>query len=132
MIQLALCITRANLLLNEGITMKILSTSLLAVILSLSLITLAVAVDAVDPLVGTWECTNNIFTYEVSFFDDGLLLQEEPTFSNVKSNRWLRLGEDKFIIKQQGATYNTYFRSNDELTVTNSNFPTTWECSRKQ
>jgi hypothetical protein len=132
MIQLALCITRANILLNEGITMKILLTSLLAVILSLSLITLTVAADAVDPLVGTWECTNNVFTYEVSFFDDGLVLQEEPTFSNVKSNRWLRLGEDKFIIKQQGATYNTYFRSNDELTVTNSNFPTTWECSRKQ
>jgi hypothetical protein len=112
--------------------MKILLTSLLAVILSLSLFTLAVAADAADPLVGTWECTNNVFTYEVSFFEDGLLLQEEPTFSNVKSSRWLRLGENKFIIKQQGATYNTYFRSNDELTVTNSNFPTTWECSRKQ
>ena len=132
MIQLSLCITRTNILLNEGITMKILSTSLLAVILSLSLITFAVAADAADPRVGTWECTNNVFTYEVSFFDDGLVLQEEPTFSNVKSNRWLRLGENKFIIKQQGATYNTYFRSNDELTVTNSNFPTTWECSRKQ
>ena len=132
MIQLGLCTTKANILLNEGITMKISLTSLLAVILSLSLITLAVAADAADPLVGTWECTNNVFTYEVSFFDDGLLLQEEPTFSNVKSSRWLRLGENKFIIKQQGATYNTYFRSNDELTVTNSNFPTTWECSRKQ
>ena len=132
MIQLAICNTRANILLNEGITMKILLTSLLTVILSLSLITLTVAADAVDPLIGTWEFTNNVFTYEVSFFDDGLVLQEEPTFSNVKSNRWLRLGENKFIIKQQGATYNTYFRSNDELTVTNSNFPTTWECSRKQ
>ena len=111
--------------------MKILLTSLLPVILSLSLITLTVAADAVDPLVGTWECTNNVFTYEVSFFDDGLLLQEEPTFSKVKSSRWLRLGENKFVIKP-GATYNTYFRSNDELTVTNSNFPTTWECSRIQ
>jgi hypothetical protein len=131
MIQLALCTTRANILLNEGASMKILLTSLLTVILSLSLITLAVATDAADPLVGTWECTNNVFTYEVSFFDDGLLLQEEPTFSKVKSTRWLRLGENKFVIKP-GATYNTYFRSNDELTVTNSNFPTTWECSRKQ
>jgi hypothetical protein len=131
MLQLALRITRTNILLNEGITMKILSTSLFAVILSLSLITLAVAADVADPLVGTWECTNNVFTYEVSFFEDGLLLQEEPTFSKVKSSRWLRLGEDKFVIKP-GATYNTYFRSNDELTVTNSNFPTTWECSRKQ
>ena len=112
--------------------MKTLLTPLLTVILSLSLFTLAVAVDATDPLVGIWECTNNVFTYEVSFFEDGLLLQEEPTFSKIKSSRWLRLCENKFIIKQQGATYNTYFRSNDELTVTNSNFPTTWECSRKQ
>jgi len=39
--------------------------------------------------------------------------------------------ENKLVIKP-GATYNTYFRSNDELTVTNPNFPTTWECSRKQ
>ena len=111
--------------------MKTLSTSLLAVILSLSSVTLAVAADVADPLVGTWECTNNVFTYEVSFFDDGLLLQEEPTFSKIKSTRWLRLGENKLAIKP-GAIYNTYFRSNDELTVTNPNFPTTWECSRKQ
>jgi hypothetical protein len=112
--------------------MKILSTSLLSLILSLSSATLAVAADVADPLVGTWECTNNVFTYEVSFFGDGLLLQEEPTFSKVKSSRWLRLGENKFIIDQQGVTYNTYFRSNDELTVTNSRVPSTWECSRKQ
>ena len=111
--------------------MKILLTSLLVVILSLSLSTLTIAADAVDPLVGTWECTNNVFTYEVSFFDDGLLLQEEPMFNKVKSSRWLRLGENKLAIKP-GATYNMYFRSNDELTVTNPSFPTTWECSRKQ
>ena len=112
--------------------MNILSTSLLALILSLSSATLALAADVADPLVGTWECTNNVFTYEVSFFGDGLLLQEEPTFSKVKSSRWLRLGENKFIIKQQGVTYTTYFRSNDELTVTNPRVPSTWECSRKQ
>ena len=111
--------------------MKLLSTSLLALILSLSSATLAVAADVADPLVGTWECTNNVFTYEVSFFGDGLLLQEEPTFSKVKSSRWLRLGENKFIIDQQ-VTYNTYFRSNDELTVTDSRVLSTWECSRKQ
>jgi hypothetical protein len=35
--------------------MKILITSLLAVILSLPLCTLAVAADVADPLVGTWE-----------------------------------------------------------------------------
>jgi hypothetical protein len=111
--------------------MKILLTALLVVILSLSLFTIAVAADAADPLVGTWECTNDVFTYEVSFFDDGLLLQEEPTFNNVKSSRWLRLGENKLVIKP-GTTYNISFRSDDELTVTNPNFPTTWECSRKQ
>ena len=78
--------------------MKILLISLLTVILSLPLFTLAVAADVADPLVGTWEGTNHVFTYEVSFSDDGLLLQEEPTFSKVKSSRWLRLGEDKFVI----------------------------------
>ena len=111
--------------------MKLLRTPVLAVILSFLLFTLASAGDAADPLVGIWECTNKVFTYEVSFFDNGLLLQQEPTFSNVRKSSWLRLGENQFVI-DGGTIFNTDFRSNDELIVTNSNVPATWECSRKQ
>jgi hypothetical protein len=111
--------------------MKILLTPLLAVILLFLPFTPAVAADVADPLVGIWECTNKVFTYEVSFFDDGLLLQQEPTFSKVKKSSWLRLGENQFAI-DGGTIFNTDFRSNDELTVTNSNVPASWVCSRKQ
>ena len=45
----------------------------------------ASARNATDPLVGTWECTNNVFNYDISFFADGRLVQEEPFFSKAKS-----------------------------------------------
>ncbi len=87
--------------------------------------------NAVDPLVGTWECTNNVFNYDISFFADGRLIQEEPFFSKAKGSRWSRLDEDRFVTKQ-GQTFSMDFRSNDELTVTNMTNKGVWECSRIQ
>jgi hypothetical protein len=83
-----------------------------------------------DPLIGTWECTNNVFTYDISFYDDGLLIQEEPFFSKAKSSRWSRLRENQFVT-EQGQTFVTSFRSENELTVTNLTNQSIWECSRK-
>ena len=84
---------------------------------------------AIDPLVGTWECTNNVFNYEISFFADGRLIQEEPFFSKARSSRWSRLSEDRFVT-EQGLTFNMSFRSNDELTVNNLAGEGSWACSR--
>ena len=84
-----------------------------------------------DPLVGTWECSNNVFNYDISFFADGRLIQEEPFFSKAKGSRWSRLDEDRFVT-EQGQTFSMDFRSNDELTVTNQTNKSVWECLRKQ
>jgi hypothetical protein len=87
--------------------------------------------NAIDPLIGSWECTNNVFNYDISFYDDGSLIQEEPFFSKARGSRWSRLSEDRFVT-DQGLTFGTSFRSNDELTVTNQTNEGIWECSRVQ
>jgi hypothetical protein len=87
--------------------------------------------NALDPLVGTWECTNNVFNYDISFFGDGRLIQEEPFFSKARGGRWSRLSEDRFVT-DNGQTFSMSFRSDNELTVTNLTNQGVWECSRKQ
>ena len=87
--------------------------------------------NATDPLVGTWECSNNVFNYDISFFADGRLIQEEPFFSKAKGSRWSRLSEDRFATGQ-GQTFSMDFRSNDELAVTNLTNKSVWECYRKR
>lgn len=85
--------------------------------------------NAVDPLIGSWECTNNVFNYEISFFADGRLIQEEPFFSKARGSRWSRMSEDRFVT-EQGMTFNVSFRSDNELTVTDMTNRGVWECSR--
>ncbi|MCK4509079.1 MAG: hypothetical protein KAU27_11080 [Desulfuromonadales bacterium] len=87
--------------------------------------------NTIDPLVGTWECTNNVFNYDISFYADGRLIQEEPFFSKAKGSRWSRLSEDRFVT-DRGQTFSMDFRSNDELTVTDQTNRGVWECSRIQ
>lgn len=84
---------------------------------------------ASDPLVGSWECTNNVFNYEISFFADGRLIQEEPFFSKSRGSSWSRLSEERFTTGE-GLTFGMSFRSNDELTVTNLSGEGSWQCSR--
>ena len=86
---------------------------------------------AVDPLVGVWDCTNNVFNYEISFFANGRLLQEEPSFSKVKSSRWSRTRQNQFVT-QQGLTWSADFRNDDEVTITNLTDQASWTCYRKQ
>jgi hypothetical protein len=85
--------------------------------------------NAIDPLIGTWECTNNVFNYEISFFADGRLIQEEPFFSKARGSRWSRMGENRFVT-EQGMTFNISFQSENQLTVTEQTNQGVWECSR--
>ena len=85
-----------------------------------------------DPLVGTWECSNNVFNYDISFFEDGRLIQEEPFFSKVKTTSWARLDQNRFLVERGGPTFDTEFQSNDELIITNPSNRVVWECFRKQ
>jgi cell division protein FtsB len=85
--------------------------------------------NTIDPLVGTWECTNNVFKYDISFFADGHLIQEEPFFSMAKNSRWTRMSENRFVT-DQGFSFTTDFQSVDILTVTNMNNQSAWYCTR--
>ena len=84
-----------------------------------------------DPLVGNWECTNNVYNYDIAFYEDGRLIQEEPFFSKVKSGNWSRLDKNRFLIERGGPTFTTEFQSNGDLTITNPVNRSTWECFRK-
>lgn len=83
----------------------------------------------IDPLVGAWQCTNNMFNYDITFFEDGLLVQEEPVFSNTKRSKWRWLSENQFMV-EQGLTFSTDFRSRDELILENRSSNAIWNCFR--
>ncbi|MBW2504092.1 MAG: hypothetical protein JRE16_05925 [Deltaproteobacteria bacterium] len=86
-----------------------------------------------DPLVGIWECTNNVFNYEITFFKDGRLIQEEPSFSKTKTSRWTRTKEDQFVTAEQGGNaWSTDFSNINEVTITNLSNQATWSCSRTE
>jgi hypothetical protein len=84
-----------------------------------------------DPLIGTWECTNKVYNYDISFFEDGRFVQEEPFVSKARSGSWTRLVENRIFFEQGGQTFITAFPSHDELIVTNSGTKAVWECYRK-
>jgi cell division protein FtsB len=86
--------------------------------------------NAVDPLVGSWECTNNVFNYDITFFDDGRIIQEEPFFSTARNSRWTRMSDNRFVT-DQGMSFEAVFHANGSLTVTNMSNQGVWECSRK-
>ncbi|MDH3998506.1 MAG: hypothetical protein OET90_06665 [Desulfuromonadales bacterium] len=84
-----------------------------------------------DPLVGTWECTNKVFVYDMTFFADGHLLQETPTFGKVKDSQWQRVADNEILL-QGGIRLITSFSSEQYMTVTNKRSPeqSAWECQK--
>lgn len=85
---------------------------------------------AADPLIGVWDCTNNIFNYEITFHPNGRLVQEEPAFSKIRSSRWGRTTGNEFVT--EGHAWKAEFRDNDEVTITNLTDHAEWSCYRKQ
>lgn len=83
-----------------------------------------------DPLLGTWQCTNNVFTYNMTFLNNGQLLQETPTFGPMRELSWTRLSDFEILLTG-GIKLLTRFRSSEEMTVDNQNNQAKWEC-RKQ
>lgn len=71
-----------------------------------------------DPLVGTWQCTNNVFNYDITFLADGRLLQESPTFGKVKEGSWERISDDVVLITG-GQKLRASFSSSDNVIIEN-------------
>jgi len=68
-----------------------------------------------DPLVGVWQCTNNVFTYDMTFFADGLLLQESTTFGPMRELSWRRIAADEVLLTG-GVKLRASLSGNDQMT----------------
>ncbi len=83
-----------------------------------------------DPIIGSWECTNDVFTYAIFFDGSGQVVQQEPTFGNARNTTWSRLNETEILVAGQVAL-GLDFYSDDSLTITDGRNKTSWECNRK-
>jgi hypothetical protein len=82
-----------------------------------------------DPLVGTWECTNKVFTYNMTFFADGLLLQESTTLGPMREVSWTRLAADEILLSG-GIKLRTSHSADDQMTAENLASRATWDCRK--
>ena len=55
-----------------------------------------------NPLFGTWECTNNVFTYELSLMADGVVITKEMSTGRTQHGKWLRRGKEDIVISTGG------------------------------
>ena len=84
-----------------------------------------------DPLVGVWQCTNNVFTYDMTFFADGLLLQESTTFGPMRELSWRRIAADEVLLTG-GVKLRASLSGNDQMTAENLGNRAKWECHKLQ
>lgn len=82
-----------------------------------------------DPLVGTWQCTNKVFTYNMTFFADGLLLQESTTLGPMREVSWTRLSADEILLGG-GIKLRTSLSGEDQMTAENLASRAQWECRK--
>jgi hypothetical protein len=84
-----------------------------------------------DPLVGVWQCTNNVFTYDMTFFADGLLLQESTTFGPMRELSWRRIAADEVLLSG-GVKMRASLSGKDQMTAENLGNRAKWECRKLQ
>jgi hypothetical protein len=82
-----------------------------------------------DPLVGTWECTNKVFTYNITFFVDGLLLQESTTLGPMREVSWTRLSTDEILLSG-GIKLRTSLSADDQMIAENLASRAKWDCRK--
>ena len=84
-----------------------------------------------DPLLGTWQCTNNVFVYDMTCVVDGRLLQETVTFGKFREGTWTRTGSDEIILGD-GTRLRTSFSAEDRMKVEDirSQGQPAWECEK--
>ncbi len=83
-----------------------------------------------DPLIGSWQCTNNVFNNRISFAKTGKVVQQEATFGNARNATWSRLNEREIAVAGN-VVIQTDFDSADNLTLTIMRNNATWQCDRR-
>lgn len=86
--------------------------------------------DQTDLLVGSWECSNGVFTYGFHFQANGTLVQQEPTFGNPRTAAWNRLSEHEISVKG-GPLLTITLDGDDRMSVFDPRVSATWDCTRK-
>ena len=83
-----------------------------------------------DPVVGRWQCTNNLQTMNLTFQANGRILIEEPTLKTVRSNTWTRLDDSRISIVG-GTPYEITFEGPDSFILLETNSRSTGTCRRQ-
>ena len=82
-----------------------------------------------DPLIGVWQCTNQVFTYDMTFFADGLLLQESTTLGPMRELSWTRVGTDEILLTG-GVKLRTSLSAADQMIAENLASRAKWACRK--
>ncbi len=90
-----------------------------------------------DPLLGTWECTNNVFTYELSLMQNNLVITKEMSSGKTRQGKWIRRGKDDIVISNPGyrsggsaQSFRVIDLSEDRMSLEEPNTRSIYDCYR--
>ena len=90
-----------------------------------------------NPMFGTWECTNNVFTYELSLMADGVVITKEMSTGRIQHGKWLRRGKEDIVISTAGHSgggsahsFRVIDLSDDRMSLEEPNAQSIYDCSK--
>ena len=83
----------------------------------------------VEPLLGTWGCSNGPQSSTLTFFAGGQVLFEEPVLKRIERGSWMRVDAGRIIISGS-IRYELRFSSKDEFEFTEMNTRSTGTCHK--
>ena len=88
-------------------------------------------------IIGTWECTNNVFTYELSLMQNGTVITKEMSSGRTMQGKWLRRGKDDIVISNSGysgggaaKSFRLVDISDDRMSLEEPNAQSIYDCDR--
>ena len=90
-----------------------------------------------NPMFGTWECTNNVFTYELSLMADGVVITKEMSTGRTQHGKWLKRGKEDIVISTAGHSgggsahsFRVIDLSEDRMSLEEPNAQSIYDCSK--
>ena len=90
-----------------------------------------------NPMFGTWECTNNVFTYELSLMADGVVITKEMSTGRTQHGKWLRRGKEDIVITTAGHSgggsahsFRVIDLSDERMSLEEPNAQSIYDCSK--
>ena len=88
-------------------------------------------------IIGTWECTNNVFTYELSLMQNGMVITKEMSSGRTRQGNWTRRGKDDIVISNPGyrgggtaQSFRVVDISDDRMSIEEPNAQSIYDCYR--